>query len=103
MAAEPVRKPDIRELVGIAVNTSALKLKEGQEAARSSRGARRGDAGRAPRRGRDDVPIAGCRHVVYGEELDARDVMAGELGPMLWHIRYGGQHGLVPKAIRRRH
>jgi hypothetical protein len=25
--------------------------------------------------------------------------MAAELGSMLWHIRYGGQHGLVTRAI----
>lgn len=97
---EPARKPDIRELVGVAVNTSALTLKVGHEGA-TLRIAAVGAAALAISTGadRDDVPVSGSRPAVYGKALDQRDVIAGELAPMLWHIRYGGQHGLVPKAI----
>lgn len=94
------KKPDIRELVGVAVNTSVLTLKEDQERA-LDRVAALGAAALTVSTGADleNVTIGGSRHVVYGEQLDARDVLAGELGPILWHIRYGGQHGLVPRAI----
>jgi hypothetical protein len=33
-------------------------------------------------------------------EPDERDRLASELGPFLWHIRYGAQHELLPKAVR---
>jgi hypothetical protein len=100
MAAEPARKPDIRELIGIAVNTSVLTLKEGQERA-LDRVAALGAASLAVSVGadRENVTIAASRHQVYGDDLDARDVLVAELGPMLWHLRYGGQHGLIPKAV----
>jgi hypothetical protein len=93
-------KPDIRELVGIAVNTSALTSKEGHETA-LDRVAALGAAQLAVSTGADieNVSIAGTRHVVYGAELDVRDVQAAELGGLLWHIRYGGQHGLIPRAV----
>lgn len=97
---EPTRKPDIRELVGVAVNTSALTLKAGHELA-LDRVAAVGAAALAVQLGadREDVPICAARPLVYGVALDPRDVLASELIPMLWHIRYGAQFDLVPKAV----
>lgn len=97
---EAVRKPDIRELVGVAVNTSALTLQENHERA-LDRVAALGAAALCVTTGADIqlVPVAASRHAVYGDPLDPRDVIAGELGPMLWHIRYGAQHDLICKAI----
>lgn len=94
-------KPDIRELVGVAVNSSGLMQKEGHECA-LDRVAALGAAALAMRTGADidRLPIAASRHCVYGDELRACDVIAAELGPILWHIRYGEQHGLVPQAIK---
>jgi len=93
-------KPDLRELVGIAVNTSALTLVENHEGA-LDRVAALGAAALAVSTAadRENVTIAGSRHQVYGEALDARDVLVAELGPMLWHLRYGGQHGLIVRAV----
>jgi hypothetical protein len=94
------KRPDIRELVGSAVNTSALTFAEGHERP-LDRIAALGAAALAVTVGADraDVAIASSRAVVYGEALDVRDVIAGELGPMLWHLRYGGQHELLTRAI----
>lgn len=93
-------KPDLRELVGSAVNTSALTFAEDHERP-LDRVAALGAAALAvtTNADRENVTIAGTRHQVYGAQLDARDVLTGELGPMLWHIRYGGQHGLVVRAV----
>jgi hypothetical protein len=94
------KKPDIRELVGIAVNTSVLTFAEGQERA-LDRVAGLGAAALAVTVGADraDVAIASSRAVVYGEAIDVRDALIGELGPMLWHLRYGAQHELLSRAI----
>jgi hypothetical protein len=98
--AEVARKPDVRELVGIAVNTSALTLEPGHERA-LDRIAALGAASLAVSTAadRENVTIAGSRHQVYGDVLDPRDVLVAELGPMLWHLRYGGQYGLIAKAV----
>lgn len=98
--SELARKRCIRELVGIAVNTSSLESEEGHERA-VERIAALGAAALAVRLGADvqGVPIAGARALVYGTELDPRDVLAGELVPVLWHIRYGRQFDLVPQAV----
>lgn len=95
------KKPDIRELVGIAVNASALEFSDNHERA-LDRVAALGAAALAVTTGADleNVTIAGSRHQVYGEEMKPRDVLAGELGPILWHIRYGAQHELLPRAIK---
>jgi hypothetical protein len=94
------RKPCIRELVGGAVNASHLTLDGRQERA-LDRVAALGAAALAVRLGADveDVPIAAAKPLVYGSEPDVRDVLAGELVPILWHIRYGAQLDLVPKAV----
>jgi len=93
-------KRDIRELVGIAVNTSGLTMKVNQERA-LDRIAALGAASLAMRLGvdREDLPIAAAKPLVYGDELDIRDVLAGELAPVLWHVRFGGQYDQVPAAI----
>lgn len=93
-------KPDIRELVGVAVNTSVLTLEPGHEGP-LDRVAALGAASLAVSTAadRDNVTIAGSRHQVYGDDLDVRDVLVAELGPMLWHLRYGGQYGQIPKAV----
>lgn len=93
-------RSDLREQIGIAVNASSLVMRERAETA-LDRVAAMGSAAAAIASGadREDQPIAGARSVVYGTVPDKRDVIAGELVPMLWHIRYGRQHGLVPRAI----
>jgi hypothetical protein len=101
VAAIDEKKPDIQELVGVAVNTSVLRIEESHERA-LDRIAALGAAQLAVSTGADieNVSIAGTRHVVYGRALDVRDVQAAELGGLLWHIRYGGQHGLIPRAVK---
>lgn len=110
--AEPPVKPDLCELLGIAVNTSALELHATQERA-LDRIAALGVAAAEVACGADlqGLPLAAVQHDVYFASAsmrdlmldpgtpDARDVLAGELGPILWHIRYGGQHDQVRRAI----
>lgn len=99
---EAALKPCIRELVGRAVNTSAMKLRQVEGPV--DRIAAMGAAGLAIRLGADhsDVPIATAYAGIKlnGTDPDARDVIAGELIPVLWHVRYGGQFDQVPTAIR---
>lgn len=95
-----VERPDLRELVGIAVNSSQLSTRSDGETP-LTRIAAVGAASLAVQVSADldDVPIAASLAVAYGAPMDPRDVLAGELSPMLWHIRYGGQFDLVPRAI----
>src|SRR6202022_2396813 len=93
-------KADIREQVGIAVNTSALVTRSGETDL--DRVAALGAAACEVSLGADlaGVPIAAAAAEVYRRSTDMRDVMldpgdinpkdrlAGELGPLLWHIRY---------------
>lgn len=99
--AEPVVKRDLRELMGISVNASTLTLQRAHQETPLTRIAAMGAAALAVHHSADiqKVPIAGAASLVYGKPLDPRDVLAGELVPMLWHIRYGRQHDLVPKAV----
>lgn len=106
------KKPDIRELVGISVNTSALVTRAGETDL--DRVAALGAAALEVKLGADlaNLPIAAMSGEVYRASADMRDVMldpgvpderdqlVSDLAPMLWHIRYGGQHGLVRPAIR---
>lgn len=96
-----VEKPDLRELVGRAVNASGLELHATQERA-LDRVAALGAAALAVRFGvdRDDLPIAAAPALVYGQALDPRDVLVGELAPLLWHIRFGYQYDQRPAGIR---
>lgn len=90
---EPARKPDIRELIGRAVNTSGLTLR--QHEGPLDRVAALGAATLAVRLGADrqDVPIAtayaGMK--LNGTPIDARDALHGELAAELMHIFEGDQ------------
>lgn len=88
------------EQIGSAINSSHLEHNPRHETSIDLVGAL-GAAANAVSRGADieDVQIGASRSVVYASGLDPRDVLAGELGPLLWHIRFGGQHGQVPRAI----
>jgi hypothetical protein len=101
MAAEPVRKPDIRELVGRAVNTSALKLRQGEGPL--DRVAALGAATLAVRLGADrtDVPIATAYagQKLNGTPIDVRDALHGDLAADLLHVFEGGQLERLPAAI----
>jgi hypothetical protein len=111
--AEAVRKPDVREQFGSAVNTSALTIADGYETP-LERVAAMGAAAAAIASGADrqGLPLAAMQLDVYRRSVpmadlmldpgtpDERDMIVGELGPMVWHIRYGRQHGFIPQAIR---
>lgn len=106
-------KPGLMELVGVAVNTSALEFSVGQERA-LDRVAGLGAAAARISIGADaqHLPIAAMRVDVYRRAADMRqvmlnpgvpderDIIAGELCPLLVHIREGGQHENLPQAIR---
>jgi hypothetical protein len=109
---EPIRRPDIRELVGIAVNSSHLKLRPNVETALDRVGAL-GAATLAVQNGaaRADLPIGAMAPDLRRRSIDFRkqmlrpiepekdqDILAGELAAVLWHIRYGCQFDAVPKA-----
>jgi hypothetical protein len=96
-----VLKPDIREQVGVAVNASRLEIAVGSERA-LDRVAALGAAALAVSYGADleRLPVAACRQRVYGAPADVRDQLAAELGQLLWHIRYGAQHGNIFQAVR---
>jgi hypothetical protein len=94
-------RPNLREQFGAAVNASALTIDTRAERS-LDRVAAMGAAAAHVRAGADieGVPLVAARSVVQGTAPDARDVLASELVPILWHIRYGGQHAEVPRAIR---
>lgn len=99
--SERARKPDIREQIGVAVNTSALTFAQDGHERALDRVAALGAASLAVQTGADleNVPIAGSVSEVYGAPIELRDQLASELGPMLWHIRFGSQDDLIPKAV----
>jgi hypothetical protein len=94
-------RPDIRELVGVAVNTSALKLR--QHEGPLDRVAALGAATLAVRLGADlhDVPIATAYAglMLNGTPIDERDALHGELAADLLHIFEGDQLERLPTAI----
>lgn len=101
------KKPDIRELVGIAVNTSALITRAAETSL--DRVAAMGAAALAVSLGADHqgVPVYAAKCVTRDErnwpivgKVDERDRIAADLGQMLWHIRFGGQHDLLAPAVR---
>lgn len=98
--SETGKRPELRELLGVAVNSSTLSMRADSETPLTQVAAL-GAAALAVQVGADvqGVPIAGSRALVYGEELDPRDVLVAELAPVLCHIRYGAQYDLLPKAI----
>lgn len=107
-----VEKADLREQLGIAVNSSSLRIQPFGEGD-LLRVAAMGAAGLAIQTGADlqGVPIAAMQPAAYRNPVsirepmldpvtpDERNTIAGELGPMLWHIRYGRQYSPVPRAI----
>jgi len=99
--SEAGKKPDLREQLGIAMNSSTLALQRSNQETPLTRIAAMGAAALAVKLGADvqNVPIAGTKAMVYGKPLDERDVIVAELAPTLWHIRYGGQVNAVPRAI----
>lgn len=99
--SEAGKKPDLREQLGVAMNASALAMQRSNQETPLTRIAALGAAALTVQLSADveNVPIGGSRSVVYGAPLDERDVLVAELAPLLWHIRYGGQTGGIPRAI----
>lgn len=103
--AEPVKRADLREQIGVSVNASVLvtvpRKRRTDEATSAEthldRVAALGMATLSVQTGaaRDGVPVAANRD----RPLDPQNVLAGELSALLWHIRYGGQNGFLPRAI----
>lgn len=92
-------KPEICELYGIALSSSNLRIEDGHER-QLDRIAALGAASRHVELGADyeGTTIAGA--VITGRSIEARNRLASEIGPMLWHMRYGAQLGLVAPTIR---
>lgn len=87
-------KPDLREQVGVAVNSTSLVLRARGE----------GDLDRVAALGAATLTVqlgvelrSGLTTTVVAEPFAAasitRNRVAAELGALLWHVRYGGQHG----------
>jgi hypothetical protein len=107
-----VLKASVFEQVGIAVNASSLEMDPLAERA-LERVAALGAAAAEVAIGADiaGLTLAAMQVDVYRTSApmadllidpgtpDVRDQVAGELGPMLLHIREGCQHGLVPSAV----
>lgn len=93
--SEPVRRPDVRELVGSAVNASTLVMRSNETAL--ERVAALGAAALAVQLGADrlDLPIGACRDQPANQE----NIIVAELASVLWHIRYGGQFNALPQAV----
>lgn len=98
--AEPMRKPGVRELLGGAVNTSALQFRGAAETP-LTRVAALGAATLNVRYGadREDLPVAASKPVVYGAPVDVRDALHGELAAELLHVYEGQQLDRLPAAI----
>lgn len=97
------RKPDVREQVGRAVNSSHLVIRVRSEGD-LDRVAALGAATLAVQLGADrrhagSISSAAAAQGSASPAVIAKDRLAGELGALLWHIRFGRQHGHVPMAI----
>lgn len=109
--SEPARKPDIRELVGCALNASVLVMRENAETP-LQRVAALGAAQLAVQTGaaKAGLPIAAMDPMLRRRSTDMRQLMlhppgdkeqdhlAAELGSLLFHVRYAGQQDALPKA-----
>jgi hypothetical protein len=107
------KAPDVIELVGCAVNSSALTFADNHERP-LDRVAALGAAAAHVACGADlqGLTLAAAQEDVYRASApmadllldpgtpDERDAIVGELGPMVIRIRYGRQHELTLKAIR---
>lgn len=97
--AAVAEKPEIREQVGVALNSSRLVSRpEGGETALDRIGAL-GMAAALVATGQDrhDDPLVSS--VMDQSPIDARNVIEGELAPILWHLRYAQQYDSLPRAI----
>lgn len=93
-------KPDLREQVGIAVNSSSLVMRARGEGD-LDRVAGLGAAALAVQLGADRRgSIAAAAGARVPDRPDAqRDRLAAELGLVLWHVRYGRQHEHLSRAV----
>lgn len=102
MITDADARPGIAELYGRAVNASNLKADSRTPGGETAllRVAAMGAAVLHVQHGADrrhaaiSMVLAEATHVP-----DHQDMLAGELGQSLWHIRYGGQYEEVPVAI----
>jgi hypothetical protein len=92
-------KADIREQVGIAVNAEHLDPFCRQHETALDRVGALGAAALAVQLGADrqNLTIAGT--YVAPDVRDMQDRIAGELGALLWRIKYGMQEDLIPRAV----
>ena len=97
----------LQELVGISVNSSSLRIEARAPGGETSllRVAGLGAAVLHVQHGADRIgpnrrggPVAEAL-AAPGHVPAPLDQIAGELGGVLYHLRYGGQHGLVGQAI----
>lgn len=110
--AAAVKRPDIREQAGTALNSSRLQMRANVETP-LDRVAGLGAATLAIQSGaaQQRLPVAAVQPAVLQRsrsmadlmleppvQSDDQDRLAGELGALLWHIRYGGQHNAIPQA-----
>jgi len=99
---DPHAKPDLRELVGIAVNSSSLVMCARGEGD-LDRVAGLGAATLAVQLGADrhggSIAGAAAAQPLTPPALVARNRLAGDLGALLWHVRYGRQHEHLARAI----
>jgi hypothetical protein len=103
VANDEEKKPDLREQVGIAVNSSSLVIRARAETA-LDRVAALGAATLAVQLGADrryggSIVDAAAAAIGTPPAAAGRDRLAGELGAILWHIRFGKQEGQVPTAV----
>jgi len=94
-------KPDVREQVGVAVNSSSLVMRARGE----------GDLDRVAALGAATLSVQLGADRRHGGSIQAagiapansvtakRDRLAGELGSLLWHIRFGRQYQHAPTAV----
>jgi hypothetical protein len=92
---EVARKPDLREQVGVSVNSSSLQSRSYETSL--DRVAAVGAAALDLQLGAtaNGAPIGAVRDNV----VSPVERIAAELITELWHIRYGGQLSLVPQAV----
>ena len=92
-------KPEICELYGVALSASNLTIEEGHERA-LDRVAALGAAARHVELGADYEGTTIASATVAGRLIGERNRLASEIGPMLWHMRYGAQLQLVGPTLR---
>lgn len=94
-------RPDLRELVGVSMNTSSLVI-SGRSAHVETpllRIAGLGSAGQHVHHGADLLGVPVTMMVSRPEHRpDPQDVITADLASNLWHICYAGQHDAVPRA-----